>query len=86
MWHAEIENLLRSAIGLDASAIGRPAIDQAVRHRMAKHGLRQMLQYCEKVRSSGAELQELVEALVVPETWFFRHREAFVSLANLAVK
>ena len=86
MCHAEIENLLRSAIGLDASTIGRPAIDQAVRHRMAKNWLKQMGQYCEKVRSSEAELQELVEAIVVPETWFFRHREAFVALANLGVK
>ncbi|MGB7622974.1 MAG: protein-glutamate O-methyltransferase CheR [Terriglobia bacterium] len=86
MWHAEIENLLRSAIGLDANTIGRPAIEQAVRHRMAKHGFRQMGQYCEKVRSSEAELQELVEVVVVPETWFFRHREAFVALASLVVK
>ncbi|HTJ92191.1 MAG TPA: protein-glutamate O-methyltransferase CheR [Pararobbsia sp.] len=33
---------------------------------------------------SEDEQQHLVEAVVVPETWFFRDREAFVALAKLA--
>src|SRR5207249_345639 len=37
--------------------------------------------YWERVRASEAELQELIEAVVVPETWFFRDREAFAALA-----
>ena len=33
----------------------------------------------------AAERQALVDALVVPETWFFREREAFAALAGLGV-
>ena len=36
------------------------------------------------VRASPTELQELIEAVVVPETWFFRDREAFAALARMA--
>ena len=32
----------------------------------------------------ATELQALIEAVVVPETWFFRDREAFAALARLA--
>src|SRR6185503_1136786 len=32
---------------------------------------------------SPVELQALIEAVVVPETWFFRDREAFSTLARL---
>ncbi|MGA7813894.1 CheR family methyltransferase, partial [Caballeronia sp.] len=36
------------------------------------------------LNASPDERQALVERLVVPETWFFRDREAFVALARLA--
>ena len=35
------------------------------------------------MRASPVELQALIEAVVVPETWFFRDREAFSTLARL---
>ena len=37
----------------------------------------------ERVRASPTELQALIEAVVVPETWFFRDREAFAALARI---
>ena len=37
-----------------------------------------------RVRASDAELQALIEAVVVPETWFFRDRDAFAALARMA--
>ena len=40
--------------------------------------------YWELVRASATELQALIEAVVVPETWFFRDREAFAALARMA--
>ena len=36
------------------------------------------------LRASPTELQELVEAVVVPETWFFRDPQAFSGLAAMA--
>jgi chemotaxis protein methyltransferase WspC len=38
------------------------------------------------LQSSTVELQELIEAVVVPETWFFRDPEAFAALVRLAVE
>jgi chemotaxis protein methyltransferase WspC len=36
--------------------------------------------------SEAAERQALIDALVVPETWFFREREAFAALARLGME
>lgn len=81
---AEIENLLKQTIGLDAASIGSAAVARAVRDRLAVCGLSDTRAYCERVRASATELQELVEAVVVPETWFFRNGEAFTALARVA--
>jgi len=35
------------------------------------------------VSTSESERQELIEAVVVPETWFFRDREAFTGLVRI---
>ncbi|NEM13145.1 MAG: chemotaxis protein CheR, partial [Xanthomonas perforans] len=40
--------------------------------------------YWLKVHNCASEQQALVEAVVVPETWFFRYPESFVALVNLA--
>ncbi|CAN0627826.1 putative biofilm formation methyltransferase WspC [Burkholderia multivorans] len=42
--------------------------------------------YWHMLNASPDERQTLIEALVVPETWFFREREAFAALAQLAVE
>ena len=40
--------------------------------------------YWNLLNASPDERQALIELLVVPETWFFRDREAFIALAKLA--
>ncbi len=40
--------------------------------------------YWLELSHSNKERQRLIEAVVVPETWFFRDREAFAALAKLA--
>jgi chemotaxis protein methyltransferase WspC len=81
-----IESLLRKTAGLDATAVSAATLDHAVRRRMAVHGLTDRERYSERLRSSEAELQELIETLVVPESWFFRHPEAFTALARLVIE
>lgn len=80
---AEVEDLLKRTMGLDAASIGAPAIERAVQQRLAGCGLKDAGAYLERVRGSADELQELVEAVIVPETWFFRDREAFAALARM---
>ena len=84
MDYAEFENFLKQEIGLDAASIGSSAIEHAVRVRMSACELNDMLAYLELVRASATELQALIEAVIVPETWFFRDREAFSALAHMA--
>ena len=77
-----IENLLRQKIGLNADVIGSKTIARAVRHRMAKCALDDIAAYLTQLQTSAAELEALIETIVVPETWFFRDREPFVLLAQ----
>src|ERR1700726_4389667 len=86
MAHLDFETLLKETIGLDSASVGSSTIDRAVRLRMAGAGITRLEDYWQQVRSSKDELQELVEAVVVPETWFFRDREAFAALVRLVVE
>jgi chemotaxis protein methyltransferase WspC len=79
------EELLKQAMGLDAASLGSFAVERAVRSRLRQCGSADVSSYLERVRTSPAELQHLIEALVVPETWFFRDPEAFALLARWAL-
>ncbi len=80
---AAFEDLLKRTMGLDAVSIGAACIERAVQQRLAACGLKNADAYLERVRGSAEELQELIEAVIVPETWFFRDREAFAALARM---
>src|SRR3979409_2096582 len=80
---ADVEVLLKSTMGLNAASIGSAAILRAVQERVSACNLADLQAYWECVRASATELQELIEAVGVPETWFFRDRESFGALARL---
>jgi chemotaxis protein methyltransferase WspC len=86
MAQIDFENLLKEVMGLDSASVGSATIERAVRLRMASAGVDQKEDYWQQLRSSKAELQEFIEAVVVPETWFFRDPEAFAALVRLAVE
>ncbi|MGV2771908.1 UNVERIFIED_CONTAM: hypothetical protein O1L33_22500, partial [Pseudomonas aeruginosa] len=78
------ERLLKSRIGLDASSVGSAVIERAVRQRMSGLALHDEDEYWMRLNGSPGEVQALIEAVVVPETWFFRYPESFATLARLA--
>ena len=80
---AEFENLLKQEMGLDAASIGSASIERAVQERLGACKLKDLRAYWELVSTSESERQELIEAVVVPETWFFRDREAFMAMARI---
>lgn len=84
--HGRIAALLKDKIGLDVDSIGMASIERAVRERLTVTGIRDEEAYTEHVSASDMELSELIEAVVVPETWFFRDREAFTALARVATE
>lgn len=80
-----IEAILRKGIGLDAASIGSSLIERTVRLRMKLHGLKSTADYEQVLLSSVDEFNELIEAIVVTETWFFRDREPFNAFTAIAV-
>ena len=82
----DFEKVLKQAMGLDAVSIGSTTIERAVRVRMADLGLGRREDYWQQLHDSTDELQELIETVVVPETWFFRDREAFGALVRLVTE
>lgn len=75
--------LLKQTIGLDANSIGVSAVMRAVESRARTCGIPDLQLYWDRVSDDSAELQALVEAVIVPETWFFRDREAFTAAVSL---
>jgi chemotaxis protein methyltransferase WspC len=80
----KIEALLKDAMGLHAASIGSASVERAVRVRLAAQGAVSVEEYWQKLKSSCTELLELIEVVVVPETWFSRDREAFAELTRIA--
>ena len=76
---------LKERIGLDVASVGEAIIDRAVRQRSQALQAQTTDQYWQHLQSSHDEQQALIEAVIVPETWFFRYPESFVTLARLAV-
>jgi chemotaxis protein methyltransferase WspC len=72
-----IEELLATRIGLDPIAVGPPLILHAARRRMKELGLADLAEYQRELSQSELELQELIEVVVVPESWFFRDERPF---------
>jgi chemotaxis protein methyltransferase WspC len=75
--YTTIEELLRQAMGLKVASIGRPTLDRALNRRIRALNLPDTESYVKKLKSSVLELRELVEEVVIPETWFFRDKRPF---------
>lgn len=76
----EIESLLEQRIGLSPEAIGSESIAKSISKRMTSCNLTDVGAYYKLLLSSHSEWDELVESVVVPETWFFRNKASFAFL------
>ncbi len=83
MVYARIAALLKDKMGLETESVGVAYVERAVRDRLASQGLQDLQVYWEKLCGSEQELQELIESIVIPETWFFRDPEAFAALVRV---
>ncbi|VAX00132.1 Chemotaxis protein methyltransferase CheR [hydrothermal vent metagenome] len=77
-----IENLLYNAMGLNAASIGSSAIQYAVEQRMSDCNIIDINTYTKVLHTDKNELQELIEEVVVAETWFFRDKLPFKMLTQ----
>jgi chemotaxis protein methyltransferase WspC len=67
-----IEALLRRKIGLHVESIGEATFERTVGERMAACGMLSEDAYLGHLHEHPAELEQLIEQLVVHESWFFR--------------
>jgi len=79
---ARVEMALRDRVGLDHKTLGEESLRRAVQRRMAACGVDDGGRYVERLLSDESEFNELVEELLVLETWFFRDVEPFLCLRH----
>ncbi len=79
-----IEQIVRERTGLDPASIGAGTIERAAESRMHALGPKARGDYARLVQASRTEWIELLELVVVAETWFYRDREPFEAVARLA--
>jgi chemotaxis protein methyltransferase WspC len=69
-----------SGLHLDEATVSRAAL-----RRMEMLALTSVVPYIARIQADAAEMAELIELLVVPETWLFRDPEAFSAAAQFAL-
>lgn len=77
-----IEQLLEKKIGLSVETIGSDTVLSVVRRRIEECGVQDYWAYLTYLNSSDTEWDELIEAIVVSETWFLRNEESFAFLGR----
>jgi chemotaxis protein methyltransferase WspC len=77
-------DFLKERIGLDVTSVGPAIIERAVRQRTTLSQAAHADEYWHLLQGSRDEQQALIEAVIVPETWFFRYPESFATLGKLA--
>lgn len=67
-----LEKMVRERTGIDPESLGPNAFRTAIANRMTATQAATHSAYAERIRSDATEWDALVNALVVPESWFFR--------------
>lgn len=76
----KIQDILYDSIGLHVNTIGASTILHAVNVRITSCNIDNIESYHRKLLKDKSELIELIEEVVIPETWFFRDDEPFKML------
>ena len=79
---AGIAATLAAFSGISTSIIGVPSLMRAVNARLKVTGIADLAAYHDLLAASPGEQQDLVELVVVPETWFFRDRHPYAYLRD----
>ena len=78
----QIQSLLKRRIGSDPDILDHRSLFRIVKRRMAACGLVDPGRYWSLLQQVPWELDELIELVAVPETWFFRDDEPFALLTG----
>ena len=75
-----IAQLIEERSGINIDSIGEANFQKNISVKMKKLGIVSPKVYYFKLVESASDFQELIEELVVPETWFFRDPASFAFL------
>ncbi|SDK50493.1 chemotaxis protein methyltransferase WspC [Maridesulfovibrio ferrireducens] len=78
------QKILKRAMGLAPESLGKSGVCHALQVRMRAAGCSE-LEYLRLLQTDEQEISELIEEIVVPETWFFRDTKPFELLSETAV-
>ena len=77
MLYNSVESYLSESIGLKSEYVGSQHFERFVFARMKHFRLSSESQYISILYSSPEEREELIESVIVHETWFFRDNEPY---------
>ena len=81
-----LESMITHKIGLDAASIGHGAIENALQVRSLATAQPSLEAYQHFLETHPDEFDNLIEELVIPETWFYRDDEIFDHLLDICRK
>lgn len=73
---------LQHTIGLNAQSVSPSALEYHIRQRMQACQLPTLSAYHGYLQHHAQEAEHLIQAVVIPETWFFRDEGAFAALTQ----
>ena len=77
-----IEAILRQETGLGSRFLSENVLQRTVKKRMKDLGINDHEAYFAMLRSSDAELMNLIDEIVIPETFFFRDKAPFEAMLH----
>ncbi len=79
---AQIKQLLGKRIGVIADTLGPEAVEKAVAKRCEKIPCKDVKHYRDVLSQKDSEIGNLIDEIVVPESWFFRDTVPFQRLSQ----
>ncbi len=79
---AQIKHLLGKRIGVIADTLGPEAVEKAVAKRCEKIPCKDVAHYRDVLLQKNSEIGNLIDEIVVPESWFFRDTVPFQRLSQ----
>jgi len=80
--YAKIQTLLEEKMGLQADSLSSQNWASCLDERLKKTGKKNESEYYAHLLSSLTELEELIDLIVIPETWFYREERALKFLSE----
>lgn len=81
-----IAQRLKDAMGLHTPTVGMVTVSSAIEKRMRSLNIDHCEAYLVRLNTDTSEMQNLIEAVIIPETWFFRDIIAYEKLLKYLQK